>query len=321
MEHGAYKELLSALLDGELHGAEREEALAHLETCADCRAYFAELTALRAALSDWEQFDAPEGFAAGVMARLHADGAIASLRAAGATKPIKRRTAWRGYAALAACAAVVLLAVHALPNALRVGGARSGAADNVSSSMYAPQTEAAFDIGPTEDAPAKAPEPTAPAAGQASDSGYGYAYAGGSSGAALEGAWIEEAGVEEADLPAAANERMENSKTDGVANSEAYVTTGTEDTNEKLFIGNSGEMPMRPLSSPEAIDEGLPLLTLSGEGAEAWLAEHGWQGESGAWYAEAEALRALPENLLVVYSDLPEDYDGAVYVELWEAEP
>ena len=77
MEHSAYREMLSALLDGELSGAERETALAHMDGCADCRAYFGELAALRAALGELEDFDAPEDFAAGVMARVRENGEAA----------------------------------------------------------------------------------------------------------------------------------------------------------------------------------------------------------------------------------------------------
>ena len=41
MNHEAYRERLSALLDGELDAEARAETLAHLDGCADCRAYLA----------------------------------------------------------------------------------------------------------------------------------------------------------------------------------------------------------------------------------------------------------------------------------------
>ena len=142
MDHSTYKEMLSALLDDELQGAAREAALAHLNSCADCRAYFAELTALHANLGELEEFDAPEGFAAGVLARIRAENA---------PKTVKTRAPLRRYATLAACAAVLLLAVYALPNALRMGNsgaskisiqaaptATSGASDSAPQAPAAP---------------------------------------------------------------------------------------------------------------------------------------------------------------------------------------
>ena len=53
--------------------------------------------------------------------------------------------------------------------------------------------------------------------------------------------------------------------------------------------------------------------TLAGAGVAAWLAEHGWQGESGDWYVAAAELRALPEGV-ALDAPLPEGYDGAVRV-------
>ena len=343
MEHGINKEQLSALLDGELHGAERGAVLAHLEACADCRAYLAELTALRAALGELEEYDAPEGFAAGVMARMRAEGETAQRRADGEIMPIraegamaqprkddapnavKRRAARRGYAALAACAAVALLAVYALPNALRMGGnnanlsQKSAVADSASSgsAVYASPSSA------------PAPEESSSASGmpgalagypESPDSDYDYAYAGGGSadGTRLESVREKEDGAADADVPGAANDSVEN---DGAANEKEYVSSTTADEGGKLPIANGDAEWMTPLSRPEAYEEDFPIVTLCGEGAEGWLAEHGRQGESGAWYADAAELRALPENLRMLYSELSEDYDGAVYVELWEAEP
>ena len=296
MEHGAYKELLSALLYGELSGAEREAALAHMDGCADCRAYFEELIALRAALGGLEEYDAPGDFAAGVMARI---------RAGKAPETVKTRTARRGYAALAACAAMVLLAVYALPNTLRMGG-NSAAADKAASanSLQATPTEA----------------PTAPAgasAAPAPSSDWDYAYASGSGDDA--GGMTKECAKEEEDGAADVPMFVENDSTAGAGeNSGTYTASATD---EKLCIANEDEFPMQPLCRPEISGEELPVLTLRGEGAAAWLAENGWQGESGVWYADAAALRELPDGLVISDGGAPEDYDGAVLVELGEAEP
>ena len=94
-----YLSALSAFVDGELNDIERTELLAHLETCEGCRAYLAELTAMHAALDEMEEYDAPEGFADGVLARLHESAAP------------KKRTHRAAWLPLAACAAIVIFAV------------------------------------------------------------------------------------------------------------------------------------------------------------------------------------------------------------------
>ena len=93
-----YLPALSAFVDGELNEAERDKVLAHLETCEGCRDYLAELAAMHAAFGELEEFDAPEGFLGGVMARLHEV----------APKKRSHRTAWVSLAACAALAVVVL---------------------------------------------------------------------------------------------------------------------------------------------------------------------------------------------------------------------
>lgn len=321
MEHGAYKEMLSALLDGELSGAAREAALAHLDECADCRAYFEELTALRAALGDMEEYDAPEGFAAGVMARIRAGDTITRIRAGGASETAKKRFLPRRYAALAACAAVVLLAVYALPNALRMGGNQSAAP----SMNAAPKPASGAPAAPAE----AATQGHAGLAAPAPDFGYNYVYTDGADNAdetVVESGMAEERGAEDAGMSAARNDGAADVSSNGtagaaldsVAADERYATTAADD---KRPLVDSDEAPMAPLSRPEAWGGELPVLTLTGADAESWLAEHGWQGESGAWYAEADALRALPETLTVLYGELSEDYDGAVLIELWLVEP
>jgi anti-sigma factor RsiW len=82
------EEQISALVDGELSGAELDRASAHLAACAPCREEAAELrrlkTQLRALAAPW---DSPAGAAFSAPA---ADG-LAGQRAAGADEALTRR--------------------------------------------------------------------------------------------------------------------------------------------------------------------------------------------------------------------------------------
>lgn len=98
-----YALALSAFVDGELSEEEKTEVLAHVEACEDCREQLAELMTMRAAFGEMEEYDVPEGFAEGVMTRLHEE-----------TAP-KKRTHGRKWMGLAACAAVVIMAAVMLP--------------------------------------------------------------------------------------------------------------------------------------------------------------------------------------------------------------
>lgn len=130
------REMISAYLDGELDDAQREEVRAHLENCAECQTYLAELTALRGALGDMEEYDAPEGFAESVLARLHEDAGSKQKTDA----PKAPKTAWRRFVPLAACAAVVVLAATVLPNTLRMGKS----ADSTAAAPSAPMVSETF---------------------------------------------------------------------------------------------------------------------------------------------------------------------------------
>ncbi len=112
-------EPLSALVDGELSGPERERVLAHLEQCPGCRRYYEELLLLDRTLED-DRLPAPEGFQENVMARVRET-----------PQERKRITVlprrWQRWAALAACLAVIVgvAAVIGLPGG-KGGGASGG---------------------------------------------------------------------------------------------------------------------------------------------------------------------------------------------------
>jgi len=290
MTHTEYREMLSALLDGELSEAETGEALAHLETCAACRQYFAELTALHEALGEPDECGVPADFADGVLARLR-EGAAPKRRAV-------RRRSWQRTAALAACAAVVILAAARLP---RMGAGKSAEAPAAPAAMPASVGESASVEGPEPAlaAPAAVPAPAAPEPVPAPDAYDTEAYD--TYDETAETAAGAGANSGQFTLRAPGNETLKSA----VSGKEPAATVGSTAPEE------SGE------SAPAAGMEGdIPTVTLRGENAEAWLAENGWQGESGDWYADAAALRALPDGLETDDGALAADFDGAVRVEL-----
>lgn len=99
-----YEFLAGVLLDGALEEAERRELEAHLARCPACRAYLADLRAIRDAVRSLD-VPAPAGFTGRVMD---------AVRAAG---PEKKKAAplgrWRRWAAVAACCAAALVGVWA----------------------------------------------------------------------------------------------------------------------------------------------------------------------------------------------------------------
>ena len=93
-------------IDNELSPEETARVREHLRTCDGCRAYVQAALLMRDAFPEAEDAVVPEGFAEGVMAAIRADAA-----------PRKRpRSRWqRTLLPLAACFAVVVLAVSTLP--------------------------------------------------------------------------------------------------------------------------------------------------------------------------------------------------------------
>lgn len=267
MNHDEYQERLSALLDGELDDAEREEVCAHLTECEECRAYFAELNALREALRDTlgeaDEADVPEGFAEGVVARLRDSAA-----------PRRgKRGAWRGIAALAACAAVAVLAINALPRMGSFGGSAPKSGSSAPDVQYTLSTAEAA--------------PEAPMLAESKQARFGVPAA-------------------ETYEPSAMPEETEEAS--------AEFSTDTAGAPEAAY--GAGADTLREAAYDEA-----PALTLLGDGAAEWLAEHAEPLGDGRWRVAVEDVNALPDTLELLAGDgLQEPEDGMLIVTLGTVE-
>lgn len=265
MAHDRYQLLLSALLDGELSDAERDEAMAHLDACDACRAYFAELTALHDAFGELDEIEVPEGFAAGVMARLHEEKPRAR----------KPRSKWRGWMALAACAAVAILAIQTLPRA-----GMGSAAPKMAAARSMESAPAYYDASVTADnAPAETQESVTAAPEEAP--------------AETEALW----------------ETTMLFTSGGTANApESSMDAMLNDS--KLALPTEPAAPM----AEAALDNGAEdTLTLMGEGAEKWLAEHAEALGEGRWRVTVEAVNTLPDTLMLVGLQEPAE-DGTLII-------
>ena len=100
-----FSALLDPYIDGELSPEETARVREHLHTCDGCRAYVQAALSIRDAFPEAEDTPVPDGFAAGVMAAIRADAAPRK----------RRRPRWaKTLLPLAACCAVVVLAVSGL---------------------------------------------------------------------------------------------------------------------------------------------------------------------------------------------------------------
>ena len=162
--------LLDPYIDNELSPEETARVREHLRTCDGCRAYVQAALLMRDAFPEAEDAVVPEGFAEGVMAAIRADAA-----------PRKRpRSRWqRTLLPLAACFAVVVLAVSTLPRsgdtAVRddrttqtesqlpesasVSAADRGAEDSAADAAQAEEDTAATNAPATDDASASETQP------------------------------------------------------------------------------------------------------------------------------------------------------------------
>lgn len=152
-----YREMISAMLDGELDAADSERLIEHMSSCAGCRETY-ELFSAVSGQSVWELPDAPEGLHEHIMSGVRSH-AVQRRRQAN----IRRLRPW---AATAACLVLIAGVIFGVPRFFRAGNA-APAAFNTS--------VAANNSAPADAAPAEAPAADAPA-------GYEYkAHSGGES--------------------------------------------------------------------------------------------------------------------------------------------
>lgn len=288
MKHEEYREKLSALLDGELTDAEQAELTAHLASCPACQTYLIELTAMHDALGRMEPPSVPEGFAAGVMARLHENEPEKSIESVdhreNDPKTTARRRNRRMIASVAAAAAV--LALVSVPRMFRMGGA--------SAPMLAPSVQNSAVYG-----------------------------ASGSTSSAAAEAFPAESAEEEAPLMAAGSAPMMAMEAPAEM-AEEFNTTSVEDALDGGSVMESKTTVTTALPEARALmeaDEGLPVLTLRGDGAAEWLAEHGEALDDGRWLVSVEDVNALPDTLeLIAADDVQRPTDGMLVITLAEAE-
>ena len=101
MDCDKYLELLALRLDDGLTAEEQKELEEHLTRCPGCRAAGAQLAALQSAFDEWEEAEAPEGFAQGVMERIRRLEKKPVI-------PLFKRPQVRALAGLAACLVLVV---------------------------------------------------------------------------------------------------------------------------------------------------------------------------------------------------------------------
>ena len=133
-----YASALSAFVDGELSEKEKEEVLAHVERCQNCREYLSELMIVHTMFEEMPELDAPAGFSERVLERMHEEARVRS----------RHRRAWPRV--LAACFALLVVTAAAwklVPAAAESSGsaAADSIADNESASAPAAPSDTAND--------------------------------------------------------------------------------------------------------------------------------------------------------------------------------
>ena len=103
--HTAYRESIHELVDGTIGSIRRAELQRHLAECAECRAWLADMEAIRDAAGSLDPLEPPDGVWLQIAGRLRQEGRVAL--------PPARQPARVGHVALLAIAASLLLAVGA----------------------------------------------------------------------------------------------------------------------------------------------------------------------------------------------------------------
>ena len=112
-----YAAALSAFVDGELSENERDEVLAHVEHCQNCREYLSELMIVHTMFEEMPELDAPEGFSERVLERVHEEKRAKT----------RHRRAWPRV--LAACFALLVVTAAAWQLMPAMGSSDDSAAD------------------------------------------------------------------------------------------------------------------------------------------------------------------------------------------------
>lgn len=103
--HTAYRESIHELVDGTIGAIRRAELERHLDDCAECRAFLADIEAIRDTAGSLEPLEPPDGVWLQIAGRLSQEGRVAL--------PPARQPAPSRHIALLAIAASLLLAVGA----------------------------------------------------------------------------------------------------------------------------------------------------------------------------------------------------------------
>lgn len=245
--------MLSAFVDGELTDEERAETAAHVEGCAACQKLLDELLEVHAAFDAFEEEDVPDGFTADVMAAVRAEKAAVK-------PPVKRRSAWKRYLPMAACAALVLFAA-----AITVPRFDTKQAANDTAASPAPESQM---LVSTADAPAVEPD-SAPDE-EAFPDEYCEAVQGSSFYNSLDGAQSDKSSM----TKSAGADTLYGCET---------VAIGKDGESGELFTAWYGPV----------------TLELYGAGATDYVLESGGvkAGSAGFYYVPIDTLRELPEGL------------------------
>lgn len=311
MSHEQAREELSALMDGELNEQERRSLYWHVRSCEACQSYLKELMELRAALSEPEEVRVPAGFARSVMERLREERSAADFaeRWESSLHPKREKQTTRSrlgrWAAWGACAAAVLLMLTA---ALRMNGGGRTADSAMVRGDSAPAAAAGSGIAEAKQEAAEAETPAAPMAKQTAEES-----------ARLPDDYAAEAAGDEADAGGGTALRMAGAAQETAENGAAAYGAGeTAPSAAEADSGAAASTAPAGSNGTDGVAAEGPEAVLLGEGAADWLVRNGWQGESGDWYADAAALRELPDGLSL-QAPLPSLWSGPVRVETGEA--